>query len=36
VKWGLKNPSNFFLHASDTVEVEIHASGRMETASAEK
>ena len=36
VKWGLKNPSNFFLHASDTVEVDIHASGRMETASAEK
>lgn len=36
VKWGLKNPSNFLLHASDTVEVDIHASGRMETASAEK
>lgn len=36
VKWGMKNPSNFFLHASDMVEVEIHASGRMETASAEK
>jgi polyisoprenoid-binding protein YceI len=34
VEWGLKNPSNFFLHASDKVEVEIHATGRMENATA--
>jgi polyisoprenoid-binding protein YceI len=32
VKWGLKNPSTFVLRASDKVEVDIHASGRMETA----
>jgi polyisoprenoid-binding protein YceI len=34
VEWGLKNPSNFFLRASDKVEIEIHATGRVETASA--
>lgn len=34
VQWGLKNPSNFFLKASDKVEIEIHASGKIETASA--
>lgn len=34
VEWGLKNPSNFFLKASDKVEIEIHATGRIETASA--
>jgi len=34
VEWGLKNPSNFFLHASDKVEVEIHATGHMEKATA--
>jgi polyisoprenoid-binding protein YceI len=34
VQWGLKNPSNFFLKASDKVEIEIHATGRIETASA--
>jgi len=32
VDWGLKNPSNFLLRASSTVEIEIHASGRMEKA----
>jgi polyisoprenoid-binding protein YceI len=34
VEWGLKNPSNFFLHASDKVDVEIHATGHMENATA--
>lgn len=34
VDWGLKNPSNFFLRASDKVEIEIHATGRIETALA--
>jgi polyisoprenoid-binding protein YceI len=34
VEWGLKNPSNFFLHASDKVEVDIHATGHVETTTA--
>ena len=36
VQWGLKNPSNFLLHASDSVEIEIHAAGRIETAAAQQ
>ena len=32
VKWGLKNPSTFLLHVSDTVNVEIHASARIAPA----
>jgi polyisoprenoid-binding protein YceI len=34
VEWGLKNPSNFFLHASDKVDVEIHATGHLENMAA--
>jgi hypothetical protein len=32
VKWGLKNPSNFFFRVSDTVTVEIQASGQLQSA----
>jgi polyisoprenoid-binding protein YceI len=34
VKWGLKNPSNFFLRASDKVDVDIHATAQMENTAA--
>jgi polyisoprenoid-binding protein YceI len=27
VKWGIKNPSTFFLRVSESVEIEVHASG---------
>jgi polyisoprenoid-binding protein YceI len=29
VQWGIKSPNTFFLHASDTVEIEVHASGKF-------
>jgi polyisoprenoid-binding protein YceI len=29
VKWGLKNPSTFLLHVSDTVNLEIHSTARI-------
>lgn len=29
VKWGLKNPSNFFLHVDDTVQIDLEASGSI-------
>lgn len=32
VKWGMKNPSNFFLHVSDKVQIEIHATGHTHPA----
>ncbi|MBZ5721074.1 MAG: YceI family protein [Acidobacteriia bacterium] len=32
VDWGLKNPSTFFLHVSDKVEVEVSATGHLTPA----
>jgi len=32
VKWGLKNPSNFFLRVNDTVGIEIQATGHLQSA----
>ncbi|MGH9747843.1 MAG: YceI family protein [Candidatus Acidiferrales bacterium] len=29
VKWGLKNPSSFILHADDTVDIDIQANGQI-------
>jgi len=29
LKWGMKNPSTFLLHASDTVDLEIHATAHI-------
>src|SRR5262249_5144126 len=34
VKWGLKNPSNFFLHVSDTVQIDLLAGGAIGKATA--
>ena len=33
-KWGMKNPSNFFLHVGDTVEIEIDAVAQLSQAPA--
>jgi polyisoprenoid-binding protein YceI len=30
IQWGLKNPSNFLLHVSDTVKIEIQARGHVQ------
>jgi polyisoprenoid-binding protein YceI len=32
VKWGLKNPSNFFFRVGDTVTIEIQAAGHLQSA----
>ena len=34
VKWGLKNPSTFFLRVNDTVDIVVHAVGQISPASA--
>jgi polyisoprenoid-binding protein YceI len=31
VQWGLKNPSNFLLHVSDKVTIDIQATGRVQS-----
>ena len=31
-KWGIKNPSTFFLHVSNEVEVEVAAAGTLTRA----
>ena len=36
VAWGLKNPSTFFLHVADKVELSIDASGKLTSATAER
>ncbi|MFI5088597.1 MAG: YceI family protein [Terriglobales bacterium] len=36
VAWGLKNPSTFFLHVADKVELSIAASGKLTTAAAQR
>ena len=34
LEWGLKNPSTFILRASDKVEIDIRATGHVESATA--
>jgi polyisoprenoid-binding protein YceI len=36
VKWGLKNPGNFMLHADDAVDIDIQASGRLTPGNASR
>lgn len=35
VKWGLKNPSTLFLRVKDTVNLTVHAAGRLSPAAAQ-
>jgi polyisoprenoid-binding protein YceI len=32
VQWGIKNPSNFFLHVKPVVDIEVHATGTIPAA----
>src|ERR1700720_3769273 len=32
VKWGLKNPSTFILRVSESVDIDVHASGQLTSA----
>lgn len=32
VKWGIKNPSTFFLRVSESVEIDVHATGTQPSA----
>ena len=34
VKWGIKNPSTFFLRVSEEVEIEVHATGSIPLSAA--
>ena len=34
VMWGLKNPSNLVLHVKDTVQLQVHAAGRIRLPAA--
>src|SRR5579862_5164581 len=34
VKWGLKNPSTFLLRVTDSVDIDVHASGQLTLALA--
>ena len=34
VRWGIKNPSNFLLRVSESVEIDVHATGENRVASA--
>jgi len=36
VAWGLKNPSTFFLHVADKVELSVAANGKLTSAAAQR
>ncbi len=36
VKWGLKNPSTFLLRVTDSVDIDVHASGQLALAPAHR